>query len=53
VHEASRIAALAGPDEIVASRASVPDGFSASEPRETTVKGISNPIEVVTIDWRR
>jgi class 3 adenylate cyclase len=53
VHEASRIAALAGPDEIVASRASVPDGFSASEPREATVKGISNPIEVVTIDWRR
>ena len=53
VHEASRIAALAGPDEIVASRASVPDGFSASAPREAAVKGISKPIEVVTIDWRR
>jgi class 3 adenylate cyclase len=53
VHEASRISALAGPDEIVASRATVPFGFTASEPREVTVKGISKPIEVVTIDWHR
>jgi class 3 adenylate cyclase len=53
VHEASRIAALAGPDEIVASRATVPAGFSASEGREVTVKGISNPIVIVTIGWRR
>jgi class 3 adenylate cyclase len=52
VHEASRIAALAGPDEIVASRATVPAGFSASESREVTVKGISKPIEIVTIGWR-
>jgi class 3 adenylate cyclase len=53
VHEASRISALAGPDEIVASRTTVPTGFSTSEPREATVKGISKAIEVVTIDWRR
>lgn len=52
VHEASRIAALAGPDEIVASRATVPPSFRVSEPREATVKGISKPLEVVTIDWK-
>jgi class 3 adenylate cyclase len=52
VHEASRIAALAGPDEIVASRATVPPSFRVSEPREAAVKGISKPLEVVTIDWK-
>ena len=53
VHEASRIAALAGSDEIVASRATVPDGFSLSEPREVAVKGISKALEVVRVDWTR
>jgi len=52
VHEASRIAALAGPDEIVASRLTVPSGVSFSEPREVAVKGISKPLEVVRIDWK-
>jgi class 3 adenylate cyclase len=52
VHEASRIAALAGPDEIVASRETVPPSFHVSEPREATVKGISKPLELVTIDWK-
>ena len=53
VHEASRIAALAGPDEIMASRGTVPAGFSVSEPRELKVKGISTPLEVVTVEWAR
>jgi class 3 adenylate cyclase len=53
VHEASRIAALAGPDEIMASRATVPAGFSVSAPRHLKVKGISKPLEVVTVDWAR
>lgn len=53
VHEASRIASLAGPDEIVASRQTAPAGFSLSEPREVTVKGIAKPLEVVTVDWSR
>jgi class 3 adenylate cyclase len=53
VHEASRIAALAGPDEIVASRATVPALFHTSESREAAVKGISKPLELVTIDWSR
>jgi class 3 adenylate cyclase len=52
VHEASRIASLAGPDEIVASRVTVGPGVSFSEPREVAVKGISKPIEVVRIDWK-
>jgi class 3 adenylate cyclase len=53
VHEASRIAAMAGPDEIVASRATVPPLFHTSESREAAVKGISKPLELVTIDWSR
>jgi class 3 adenylate cyclase len=53
VHEASRIAALAGPDEIVASRSTVPAGVAVSEPWNVTVKGISTAIEVVKVDWSR
>jgi class 3 adenylate cyclase len=53
VHEASRIATLAGPDEIVASRATVPPKFSVSDPREVSVKGIAKPVEVVTVHWAR
>jgi class 3 adenylate cyclase len=53
VHEASRIAALAGPDEILASRETVPAGFAFSDPREVPVKGIAKPVEVVKIDWTR
>jgi class 3 adenylate cyclase len=53
VHEASRIAALAGPDEILASRETVPAGFAVSDPREVAVKGIAKPVEVVKIDWTR
>ncbi|HEV2035359.1 MAG TPA: adenylate/guanylate cyclase domain-containing protein [Candidatus Dormibacteraeota bacterium] len=52
VHEASRIASLAGPDEIIASRASVPPEFSVTDPKTVTVKGISRPLEVVTVDWK-
>lgn len=51
VHEAARIAALASPDEILASRASVPSGVAVSPPREVRVKGISQPLQVVAVDW--
>jgi class 3 adenylate cyclase len=55
VHEAARIAAAAGGGQILASRTTV-DGllprFSASQPQSLTLKGISEPVEVVTIDWR-
>jgi class 3 adenylate cyclase len=54
VHEASRIAALAEGGEIVASRATVGSAsqYPASEPRTVTLKGISEPVDVVSIDWR-
>jgi class 3 adenylate cyclase len=52
VHEASRIAGVAKGGEIVASVATVGDGFTTSAPRSEILKGLSEPIDVVTIDWR-
>jgi class 3 adenylate cyclase len=55
VHEAARIAALAGGGEIVASEdtvAAAGDGFEASDPRDVELKGISEPVRVVTLSWR-
>jgi class 3 adenylate cyclase len=55
VHEAARIGAAAEAGEILASRATLeasPSRFSASPPREVSLKGISQPVEVVAIDWR-
>jgi hypothetical protein len=53
-HEAARVGALGGPGEIYASLATVllVDGIVHSEPERVTLKGISEPIDVVTIDWR-
>jgi class 3 adenylate cyclase len=51
VHEASRIAALAKAGEIIASIATVGDSYRASPVRSEMLKGLSEPIEVVTIDW--
>ena len=53
VHEAARIGGLADGSEIVASADTAAGGrFSVSNPRTVTVKGIADPIEVVTVDWR-
>jgi class 3 adenylate cyclase len=55
VHEAARIGALAEGGEILASRSSVDmcgATYSLSEPRTVTLKGIAEPVEVVSIDWR-
>lgn len=52
VHEASRIAGVAKGGEIVASVGTVGSTFSASEPRRETLKGLSEPLEVVSVDWR-
>ncbi|MGQ0571629.1 MAG: adenylate/guanylate cyclase domain-containing protein, partial [Armatimonadota bacterium] len=55
VHEAARIAALAEGEQIVASHETVngaPTRFGASEPRTVSLKGFSEPVQVVTIDWR-
>ena len=54
VHEAARIAAEAKGGEILVSEEAI-DGqhvrFTLSEPRKVTVKGISHPVEVVSVDW--
>jgi class 3 adenylate cyclase len=55
VHQAARIAARAGADEVLitASTASLlPAGVIRSDPRPMTLKGIARPVEVVTIEWR-
>jgi class 3 adenylate cyclase len=52
VHEAARIAALAAGDEIMASLATAADGrFPISEPNPVTLRGTSEPVEVVSVDW--
>lgn len=53
VHEAARIAGLAAAGEIVASEGTVAGTpFSASEPRTVTLKGLAEPVAVVSIAWR-
>jgi len=55
VHKAARIAALAEGGEILASVDTVADAsgeFKASEPREVSVKGVTEPVAVTRIDWR-
>jgi class 3 adenylate cyclase len=54
VHEASRIAALAEGGEIVASKATVGPTlpYPTTDERIVTLKGLSEPMEIVSIDWR-
>jgi class 3 adenylate cyclase len=52
VHEAARIAALAKGGEIVASTATAGDTYPTAEPRSEILKGFSEPVDVVTIDWK-
>jgi class 3 adenylate cyclase len=53
VHEAPRISGLAEGGEILASSGTAVGGrFPVSEPRTVTVRGIGEPIEVVSVDWR-
>ena len=54
VHEAARIAALAEGGEIVASKPTVGSAsqYPTTEPRAVTLKGISEPVDVVSIEWR-
>ncbi|HWD71363.1 MAG TPA: BTAD domain-containing putative transcriptional regulator [Actinomycetota bacterium] len=54
IHQAARIGALAQGGEILASQPIVaqPCRFSVSEPRPVRLKGYSDPITVVSIDWR-
>jgi class 3 adenylate cyclase len=56
VHIAARIGAAAGSEEILATAGALADApaerFNVSEPRRITLKGVSEPIEVRSIDWR-
>jgi class 3 adenylate cyclase len=54
VHLAARIGAIAGGGEIVASRSAVTDlgRLLLSNPRTVNLKGLSEPVEVVSIDWK-
>jgi class 3 adenylate cyclase len=53
LHEAARIAAEARGGELLASwHAAQPCKFALSEPREVSLKGIAEPVPVVTISWK-
>jgi class 3 adenylate cyclase len=54
VHEAARIGSLAGGGQILASVTTVHNAaarFPVSSPRSVTLKGVSQPVDVVTIEW--
>jgi class 3 adenylate cyclase len=54
VHEAARIGSLADGGQILASVNTVHSAatrFSVSTPRTVTLKGVSQPVDVVTIEW--
>ena len=53
VHEAARIAGAAGGGEILVSRPVAANlNLTISEPRQVELKGFSQPVEVVLVDWR-
>ena len=54
VHAAARVGAVAGAGEIVASAASVDglEGLELTDRRSVTLKGIAEPVEIVSIGWR-
>lgn len=56
VHEAARIGAQAMGGEILASVSTVvsaADACEVSDPREVTLKGISTPVQVVSVAWKQ
>ena len=53
VHEAARIAGEAKGGEVLASwHTAQPCNFALSEPREVSLKGIAQPVQVVSVSWR-
>jgi class 3 adenylate cyclase len=56
VHVAARIGAAAGSAEILASSVTLGEigspRFPLSDPRQLTLKGVAEPIEVRSVDWR-
>ncbi|MEO5703507.1 MAG: ferredoxin [Candidatus Limnocylindrales bacterium] len=51
VHEASRIAGLATGGQIIASLSTVGESYRSAGVRSELLKGLSEPMDVVTIDW--
>ncbi|HEV8572309.1 MAG TPA: adenylate/guanylate cyclase domain-containing protein [Actinomycetota bacterium] len=54
VHVAARVGALAGGGEILATGETLAgdsEGLSVCDRRTVTLKGISEPVEVVTVEW--
>jgi class 3 adenylate cyclase len=52
VHEAARIAGIAGGGEILASVSTIGSTARTTSVRSVELRGLSEPIEVATIDWR-
>ncbi len=56
VHVAARVSAAAAAEEILVSSAALsgtgPIRFSLSEPRQLTLKGVEEPVEARSVDWR-
>jgi class 3 adenylate cyclase len=54
VHEAARVGALAGGDEILVTVSSVTDAarFEVSNEREVSLKGLAQPVLVAAVEWR-
>lgn len=54
IHEAARIAALAAGGEILASRPAVTGAvpYPLSAPRTERLRGLAQPVELVSVDWR-
>jgi class 3 adenylate cyclase len=52
VHAAARIAALAGGGEILASVGTIGPEHPTSGARSVVLKGLSEPMEIVAVDWR-
>jgi class 3 adenylate cyclase len=53
VHEASRIAGLANGSEIIASKETAAGSrFPVSESQTVTLRGTSEPVDVVSVEWR-
>ena len=53
VHEAARIASLAGGGEIYASQVTAAGSrYTVSDARSVELKGIAERVEIVTVDWR-
>jgi class 3 adenylate cyclase len=54
VHAAARIGALAEAEEILVSRDTFEDGelgFTTAGSRSVVLKGISTPVEIVSVEW--